>query len=163
MSLVLYQVGCKSTGRIPDPSEFNSIIFQDLQGQTISLADYPDDVVLVTFFATWCAPCLAEIPLLNRLHALPGVRVIAISLDQQARKFLPLFVEQFDPQYPVIIANEDLREGRSPFGLIPAIPAAFLFDSRRRLVATMVGPLSAERLDPLLKKAGAHAPLAFSR
>ena len=88
-------------------------------------------VVLVAFFATWCFPCIAELPLLERLqreNEAEGFTVVAVGMDLEGRKVLRPFVESYALPYPVLIANDALRAGASVFGPVRALPTYFLLD-----------------------------------
>lgn len=88
-------------------------------------------VVLVHFFATWCFPCLAELPVLERLqkdHQDQGFTVLAVGLDREGAKVLGPFAEQYQLPFPVLVASDAVREGRSVFGPIRAVPAYVLID-----------------------------------
>ena len=76
------------------PPEQPSLIFSGPDGAEMSLADYKGKVILLNVWATWCAPCIVEMPMLNQLQAVRGgdnFEVVTISIDriaQDAEKFL---------------------------------------------------------------------------
>ncbi|MFN3197794.1 MAG: TlpA family protein disulfide reductase [Bradymonadia bacterium] len=115
----------------------------DIKGGRVSLSDFRGQVVLVTFFTTWCDPCIAEIPALNDMvdgpTAIEGFKVVAISLDLNPRQLVEQFVEFMGIQYPVLLADEGMLRGDTPFGTVRTIPAAFLVDADGRHVDTFVG------------------------
>ncbi|MFI4988221.1 MAG: TlpA family protein disulfide reductase [Alphaproteobacteria bacterium] len=104
-------VGAAATGAPPPPlkgemgdfSYFTAprpvppIDFQDARGTALTLADFKGRVVLVNFWATWCAPCVREMPSLDRLEATLGGKdfvVLDLSLDRQgAAAVEPYFAE----------------------------------------------------------------------
>jgi peroxiredoxin len=66
-------------GRAPD------FQLRDLDGQTVSLADFRDKVIVISFWATWCGPCKAEMPHLQKLHddyASQGLVILSVSVDE---------------------------------------------------------------------------------
>lgn len=66
------------------PAPAPDVAFTDGAGRRFKLADFKGRYVLVNLWATWCAPCVAELPALSRLAAFaPGVRVLAINTDRQ--------------------------------------------------------------------------------
>lgn len=79
------------------PKPVPPIAFADAEGKTLSLADFKGRVVLVNFWATWCAPCVREMPALDRLQAKlggPDFTVLALSLDRQGKAAVePYFAE----------------------------------------------------------------------
>ncbi|MBI3453316.1 MAG: TlpA family protein disulfide reductase [Rhodospirillales bacterium] len=80
----------------PAPVEAPEIGFSDSAAAKLGLADFRGRVILVNFWATWCAPCVEEMPALDRLQARlggPDFEVVAISIDRQG---LPLIVPFLD-------------------------------------------------------------------
>lgn len=79
----------------PEPVPAAEIAFQDADGKPLSLADFRGRVVVLNYWATWCAPCVEEMPSLDRLQANLGPRgisVVAISVDRGGmRQVAPFF------------------------------------------------------------------------
>jgi thiol-disulfide isomerase/thioredoxin len=106
-------------------------------------------VTLVTFFATWCMPCMLEVPVLNALeHELSprGFEVVAIGMDLEGAKVLDPFVRGAQPSYRVLLADDAIRRGRSPFGEVRQIPTTFLLDREGRIVLAYAGVVAREIL-----------------
>jgi cytochrome c biogenesis protein CcmG/thiol:disulfide interchange protein DsbE len=120
-----------------------------------SLADYRGKVVVLNFWASWCAPCRDEAPVLERWHKRierEGGTVLgvdALDADDDAREF----VRRFRITYPNVrdVSGENLR----PFG-IAAYPETFVIDRRGRIAALMRGPVDdrflAREVPPLLRE-----------
>src|SRR5262245_52950468 len=82
--------------------------FADLQGRTRALSEWLGKVVVVNFWATWCAPCLEEIPLLmtvRRAQAGRGIEIVGIAVDQAAK--VNEFAAKLSIDYPILLANTD--------------------------------------------------------
>lgn len=116
-------------------------------------------VTLVAFLASWCFPCLADVPVLSQLqerHAHAGLSVVAVGMDLEGARVLGPMVEQFQLPFPVLVAGEEVRGGKSPFGRITALPTYFLFDRQGRLSTAYEGvaaPATLERvIEGLLKR-----------
>lgn len=145
-------------GSFLDPNVQNSIPkrpakdfkLQDLNGKEVSLAQYRGKVVLLNFWATWCGPCVKEIPDLIRLqekYKAEGVQVIGVSVDvngfDDVRPFLAQ--KQLNLNYPVIVANHLLLEGyKNP----SVLPTTFLIDQNGMILNEMVGIVTEQRLKP---------------
>lgn len=127
----------------------------DLEGRPVRLSDYRGRVVLVNYFATWCQPCLAEIPAFNRLARRdgsgPDLVVLGVSVDLQPDEVLRPFVEYMGIEYPVLVADTAMLNGRTPFGEVHAIPASFLVDPAGRHVESFLGPAP---IDYVRRRAG---------
>jgi thiol-disulfide isomerase/thioredoxin len=106
-------------------------------------------VVLVSFFATWCFPCLADLPVLEKLkreHGSQGFEVVAVGMDLEGAKVLEPFADQYQLPFPVLVADEPIRSGESPFGRISALPTSMLFERVGTLLFGYQGVASPERL-----------------
>jgi peroxiredoxin len=106
----------------------------DLNGRKLDLADYRGKVVLLDFWATWCAPCRSEIPRfidLQNEYRDRGLQMLGISLDDQVAP-VRAFYEQFKINYPVAIGDARLAER---YGGILGLPVNFVIDCDGRIVA----------------------------
>jgi peroxiredoxin len=124
----------------------------DLDGRTIRLADSAGKVRLIDFWATWCAPCREEIPLLNELHAdfaARGLEILAIS-DETA-EVLREFAAEHEVRYTNLVGTVDVAES---FGVL-GLPTAYLLDSEGRIVESFLGPKPrralTQKIEQLLK------------
>jgi len=108
-------------------------------------------VLLVTFFATWCPPCIQEIPTLVDLQKSfreKGFSVVAFSVDEGDPGPLHTLIEKYNINYPVLIADEDIARG---FGGITGIPVTFLVNHKGELVKKYLGYVEHEVLEDEIK------------
>ena len=91
-----------------------SLTGRTLRGEALALADFRGRVVLVNFWATWCAPCVAEMPALQRLRerlAARRVEVLAVNFQENAARIAP-FVERLGVSFPVVRDHDGTRAYR---------------------------------------------------
>jgi peroxiredoxin len=132
----------------------------DLEGKRVDLISFKGKVILIEFWATWCGPCLKEIPILNQFHnqyKKNGLVVIGISLDRKEPKEVKIFLERLGVEYLNLMGNDEVLEkyGRIPgLGPVRGIPATFLIgrDGRvcRRFIGLTEKKLLEEAIQPLL-------------
>lgn len=111
----------------------------DLKGQLHSLDDFRGRVVVLNFWATWCPPCIDEMPSLKKLHqalADRGVAVIAVSVDERFSD-VPAFVQKFDLTFPVLY-DEGKKVSRKYQSF--KYPETYILDRDGRLKSKVVGP-----------------------
>lgn len=137
-----------------------------LDGTDFNLASLKGKVVLVDFWATWCGPCVGEMPhvmkVYEKLHE-KGFEVVGVSLDQTDEDLRNFVKERNVPWTQVIFANEDERGWNNPLARklgINSIPATFLIDQQGNVASfDLRGEKPLEKaVEKLLNKA--TAPLA---
>ncbi len=110
----------------------------DLGGRTLQLSDYRGKVVVLNFWATWCAPCVQEMPSLNRLtetYAPKGVVVLAVSVDDDEQA-----LRQFAAKHELkmtILRDPDRKISRSYQTF--QYPETYILDRQGRLVQKVIG------------------------
>lgn len=111
----------------------------DLGGTQISLGDFKGKVVLLNFWATWCAPCKMEIPSLEKLYQLrkdKGFEILAVSVDRTSLSKVASFVTDYQMSFPVL-ADQRGEVGRRYWA--KAIPTSFLLDKKGVIRWKVVG------------------------
>ena len=121
-----------------NPQQAPSVQATDLDGQNISSSDWKGKVVLLNFWATWCPPCRAEIPMLIQLKDLYKDRlvVVGVSLDDDPAEQVKKFAASNRFNYPVIMAT---REIISEYGGVPALPTTFVINPDGKVVQKHIG------------------------
>jgi thiol-disulfide isomerase/thioredoxin len=158
---VLALAGCR-TG--PEPLPGSSPYLKELVLPSVGPTPYAwrqlsGRVVMVAFFATWCFPCLAELPTLEALqkeYGPRGFQVVLVGLDLEGERVLGPFADQYALNFPVLVSNERLQQGRSAFGLIPALPSTFLLDREGRVAGAWKGMARHEDMSRAVEKLLRH-------
>lgn len=106
-------VGFKANGKIEAKSEFQentsapAVTLPTLQGKNISLSDYQGKVILLNFWAQWCAPCVKEMPSFERLYQKlkdQGLVVVAVNVDAlEAARDVQTFVDEHHLSFPILL------------------------------------------------------------
>lgn len=99
----------------------------DVNGKPVSFDQFKGKVVVVDFWATWCAPCRAEIPGYIAMQQKYGqdLAIVGISMDQAGPDVVKAFAEKFRVNYPMVMGDEKVV---SAFGGVEALPTTFLID-----------------------------------
>ena len=124
----------------------------DIHGSPIDLASFRGQVVLLSFWATWCAPCQIEMPHFVRWQqelGARGLQILAISMDDDAAPVLGL-TRRRHVNYPVIMGDEQL--GRL-YGGVLGLPVTFLIDREGNVAAVFKGTSSLRTMRAQILKA----------
>lgn len=113
---------------------------KDLDGKTVNLNDYKGKVILLDFWATWCAPCKIEIPGFIELYTkyrAQGLQVLGFAVDEPVSK-VKSYSAQMKMNYPVLIGEgrEDVQEA---FGPLIGLPTTFIIDREGRICQSHSG------------------------
>jgi peroxiredoxin len=125
---------------------------KDVNGNTVKSSDFKGKVVVLNFWATWCPPCLAEIPDFMKLqdaYSKQGVTFVGISVDQGGPKVVADFVTRKKLNYPIVLGNLDVAE---KYNATDGIPDTFVIDRKGNITATFQGKADATELEKDIKK-----------
>ena len=116
-----------------------------LEGPPRALSSFDHPSLIVNFWATWCAPCRREIPLLRQLRTergARGVEVVGVAVD--FREDVLKYARDIGLDYPLLIGEEDGVAAADLFGVSTAFPFTIFADAQRRIVAVKIGELHAD-------------------
>jgi thiol-disulfide isomerase/thioredoxin len=162
---VLTLIGCgkgiqnQGTKETSSTAAEASVQIPTMEGTNTSLDQYRGKVVLVNFWATWCAPCRIEIPWLiefNEKYGPKGLVILGVAMDDEGNQVVQPYVRdrRFDvnghPEamnYPILLGNSKIAE---KFGGILGMPTSMLYSREGKKVKTIVGLIDHDDLSKTL-------------
>ncbi len=119
----------------------------NLAGEPQSIRSWPGKPLLINFWATWCGPCLREIPMLKELQTgRPDLKVVGIAIDR--RDAVVEFAAKMDFNYAILIGQSEAWEAAAALGVnIYALPFTVFAAADGTLLGAHMGELHAEHLD----------------
>jgi peroxiredoxin len=125
---------------------------KDMHGATVKLADFKGKPMLLNYWATWCAPCKAEIPALNDLYAQykdQGLAIVGISVDDD-EPTLREFSKHFPMSYTVVTAREQ-EDALEAAGPVWGYPTTFFIGRDGSICGKHMGPATKEDFEREIK------------
>ncbi|MEO8417366.1 MAG: TlpA disulfide reductase family protein [Methylophilaceae bacterium] len=122
----------------------------DMNGTQHHWADYKGKWVLVNYWATWCAPCLEEIPDLVALydaHKDKDLMVIGVVLEYKSAKQVADFVDDMLMSYPIVLGDEKVMAQIGPGQILPT---TYIFNPQGKLVKTKHGVITRQYIEKLI-------------
>jgi thiol-disulfide isomerase/thioredoxin len=122
-----------------------------INGKNVSLSDYKGKPVIVNFFATWCGPCVSEIPgFVNLQKKYDGkIQFIGLSVDDESG-VVKKFIKNKGINFPVIMSKSEIE---SAYGGVSSIPVTVILDGKGNLIEKIVGGISESVMESKIKKA----------
>lgn len=149
---VIEKIEKKSEFQLKTTNE--TIINIKLEDEKIVLKDYPNKIVLLNFFATWCSPCKAEIPALIKLQNDYKNDFVVISVlleEMKTNEQIKEFIKEFDINYEITNSTDNIDLAKA-LGGIKSIPTMYLIDKESNVFQKYVGLVPYEMMEIDIKK-----------
>ncbi|TVO75245.1 TlpA disulfide reductase family protein [Sedimenticola selenatireducens] len=134
------------------PAQGADLILPDLTGKDRALSEFRGKWVLINFWATWCPPCIEEMPELERFHAAhkdKDAMVVGVNMEDIELAELKEFVESMFISYPVLLAPSD---GTTVLGRISALPTSLLISPQGELIERRIGSVTEEMIEQMIER-----------
>jgi len=145
------EAGSAALQGINTGNQARDFTLKSLDGRKVTLSDFQGDVVLINFWATWCAPCRAEIPDFEgayQAHKDEGFVILGLN-EQESPQVIESFIEELDMTYPALLDEQGqvMREYR-----VLGLPTSLLVDRHGVIQVRHTGTLAAAQLEAHLTK-----------
>ncbi len=141
------------------PEVLPGFTLNDTAGRARDISEWSGQPLLLNFWATWCAPCRREIPLLQKLHseqAVHGIQVVGIAIDR--RDDVELFLAEYGVTYPNLVGEADAIEVSALFGLEGlGLPFSVLSAADNNILTVHIGEIDGAQLAKLAAVSGRYA------
>ena len=153
---VLLAAGEAAAGVVEQTAPMPQLRVQAVDGTPYDLAEHRGQWVLVNFWATWCGPCLHEMPELSALHAKRGnIDVVGLAYEDIELADMQAFLEKRPVSYPVAIV--DPYAPPQDFATPRGLPVTWLIAPDGKMARQFVGPVDARQIEQAIAEAGGEA------
>lgn len=124
-----------------------------LDGKEAKLSDYRGKKVILNFWATWCPPCKAEIPHMEKYYKKSAkddnVEILAVNLKKSDKDedYIKNFVKSYDMTYPVLLDTDGEQQEQYQ---IVTIPTTYFIDTKGKIQTTITGPMDQKKMSDII-------------
>ena len=128
------------------PAQLPAVTLTDLDDQPVSITEFRGDPLIINFWATWCGPCLREIPLLKAVQdETPAIQVVGIAVDHMDA--VRAFAAEMAIDYPILVGQGDAMDAATQLGIEVFVLPSTVFTSADGVpIGIRVGEIHAEHI-----------------
>ncbi len=141
---------------LPIGAQAGGFTFMDSNGKKLTLSDFKGRWVVINFWATWCPPCLKEIPdLVSLYESRKDVMIIGIAMDYRDPKTVLKYVKSMSISYPIVLGDKKIA---AQIGPVSMLPTTYVFDPEGNPAVYKIGLVSREDLEEFMREYSRNPP-----
>ncbi len=153
-SYLLYrsQLEAEKKVKIEELTHLPNFSFKDLAGKTRSRSEWAGKVLVINFWATWCSPCIKEIPgfiELQKVYAKRGLQFVGIAIDNNYQT-IQSFVDDVGINYPILRGENAPELALSLGNYYAGLPFSVVVDRQNRIVERHLGELNRQEIEEMV-------------
>ena len=120
---------------------------KNLKGKTVRLEDYKGKIVLINFWATWCAPCQKEMPELVKLqkrYAAKGLQILGVTYEPEKLATVNRIAQKFKINYPLLFGTEELSK---QYQIEEVLPVTIIVDREGKIQSQILGMIDTKDIE----------------
>ncbi len=120
-----------------DPIEYKSILFKDYADNIVNLKDQKSQIYLLNFWATWCLPCKEEMPYLDKLQSLNGIKIFPINIEKNSKSKTQVFFKNLEIKNLSIYF--DIETNLVNLFRLRGLPTTIILNKDQKEIARIIG------------------------
>ena len=121
------------------PIEYKDIIFKDYDGNTVNLRDQKGEIYFLNFWATWCLPCKEEMPYLDKLQNVNGIKIFPINIEKNREIETKIFFKNLEIKN--LTTYFDIENNLVNLFRLRGLPTTIILNNDKKEIARVLGTL----------------------